>query len=219
LNELVAEDLLESIFKMFSMRRIYLSNVGKSAILLTFQKYAHKNKFEVRVVGSKKFMHGLTFAYEKSERLGVDRCLAMVGAYTGCGVLVVDAGSAITADYVSASGEHIGGYIFPGYEMSRNALLGKTEKIGVRAELGNDGLGRNTEDCVNNGFALMFGSMFAGLVHTAKELGINEYAITGGDAKMFHALSPREMVFYDNLVLDGLNKYALSTESVEGANL
>ena len=57
---------------------------------------------------------GVTNGYDDHERLGLDRWLAFVGAYhsreSAC--LVVDLGTAITSDFVSADGVHLGGFIF-----------------------------------------------------------------------------------------------------------
>ena len=72
-------------------------------------------------------------AYPKPQQLGVDRWLAMLAARAGNRgpVCVIDAGTAITIDLVSASGQHEGGYILPGVELMRRALTNETGRIQV----------------------------------------------------------------------------------------
>lgn len=62
---------------------------------------------------------GLKNAYAEPARLGVDRWLAMIAAFrrVGGAVIVLDGGSAITLDAVTAAGAHLGGIIVPGPEM------------------------------------------------------------------------------------------------------
>jgi len=132
---------------------------------------------------------------------------------------VVDAGSAITADFVGDLGEHFGGYILPGYELSRSVLLGKTAKVGVLADLGGLVPGQNTESCVNNGFTLLYRSLLEGLLEKARSMGIGKYVVTGGDARMFKMLGVDDFEYCENLVLDGLQKYLTSNDQVLGGDL
>jgi type III pantothenate kinase len=206
---LVVYSFLEDMLRDFEVETIYLSNVGHQAALKVFNEYTDEYGLILHIVESQKTMCGLLFAYENIERLGVDRCLAMIGAYKESGVLVIDAGSAITADYLNKEGEHLGGYILPGYEMSRKILLGKTAKIGVMANLGSIVLGTNTESCVNNGFAMLYTSLLEGFIKYAKALGIDKFVVTGGDAFMLKRLSTDLLEYHENLVLDGLQKYSL----------
>jgi type III pantothenate kinase len=73
---------------------------------------------------------GVVNGYEDTTQMGVDRWLAMLGAFKlndQQSILVVDVGTAMTIDLVLASGQHVGGYITPGFELMRSALMGGTE--------------------------------------------------------------------------------------------
>lgn len=76
-------------------------------------------------------MAGVRNGYADYQRLGMDRWLAIIGAYQlargAC--LVLDLGTAITADYVNAAGEHLGGYICPGLPLMRGLLRTHTQRI------------------------------------------------------------------------------------------
>lgn len=99
---------------------------------------------------------GLRNGYTDPFRLGVDRWLAMLGARTrGAGPwLVVDAGTAMTVDAVSAGGVHLGGYIVPGYRMQIAMLGTQTAAVGNVAPAVGIGWGRDTASAVANGVAL-----------------------------------------------------------------
>jgi len=97
---------------------------------------------------------GLVSSYAEPERMGVDRWLAMLAAHAhNEGALcVIDAGTAVTVDLVSAEGAHEGGYILPGADLMRRALSSETDRIEVGAlEAPAIGPGNNTQACVTAG--------------------------------------------------------------------
>lgn len=129
---------------------------------------------------------GLVNAYTETDRMGADRWHAMYGAWrTGSGgFAVVDAGSAITIDYVAASGVHLGGYILPGKQMMLRSLRQDAARIGfdisdVRAAEP----GMSTTECVQHGLAWLWGSMAARVETDCRHLGLERVLVTGGDAE------------------------------------
>ncbi|MEO6696478.1 MAG: type III pantothenate kinase, partial [Gammaproteobacteria bacterium] len=74
---------------------------------------------------------GVTNAYHDAEKLGADRWAALIAAhhlYSG-GVCIVDCGTAITIDTLTAEGNHLGGLIMPGLTMMRRALGNQTSAL------------------------------------------------------------------------------------------
>src|ERR671916_2066496 len=67
---------------------------------------------------------GMPIRIDNPRELGTDRLVNAVAAYERVGgpVVVVDLGTALTFDVVSASGEYLGGIIAPGVEISMEAL-------------------------------------------------------------------------------------------------
>ncbi|MFD1382652.1 type III pantothenate kinase [Rhodanobacter aciditrophus] len=98
---------------------------------------------------------GVRNAYEEPRRLGVDRWLGVVAAHNiyGGELAVMDAGTAIKADFVNAQGQHLGGYIAPGVELMVDSLVARTAKIRFsNHELSTDsGFPTNTATAVNQG--------------------------------------------------------------------
>ncbi|MEP5567045.1 MAG: type III pantothenate kinase [Halioglobus sp.] len=108
---------------------------------------------------------GLRNSYADPTRMGVDRWLAMLGARARCRsrLCVVDVGSALTIDLVSASGQHEGGYILPGPALMERALLLDTDRVRFAEDVSYDLTpGVSTAEAVRHGIALaQVGSMVA----------------------------------------------------------
>ena len=67
---------------------------------------------------------GMPIRYDNPREIGPDRLVNAVAGYDRAGgaVVIVDFGTAVTHDVVSAGGEYLGGVIFPGVEISLEAL-------------------------------------------------------------------------------------------------
>jgi type III pantothenate kinase len=149
--------------------------------------------------------HGLRSGYAEPHRLGVDRWLAMLAARAEntCAAVVVDAGTALTADVIDADGQHRGGFIAAGLLTSQRGVLGATRfatrDLGARYD---GGLGRDTEACVRQGAMLSC----LGAIDRAAELaeGPSRRIITGGDAGLFLPYLKGAWQHRPNLVLEGL---------------
>lgn len=216
-NAELSEKLIEELMERYSIKKIFISSVGKDDIVHLFACIAQSRGLEFAVMQSQSVMSDVKFAYQDISSLGVDRCLAMVAAYEYKGVLIIDAGSAITADYVAEDGSHKGGYILPGCQMLKTTLNMGTSRIAVKVSLGNVEPGTSTSECVGNGLTLMLQALMQGLIERANILGIEEYIVTGGDAELLASLCP-DIAFIkkNNLVLDGLQKMLTEVAEFEG---
>lgn len=155
---------------------------------------------------------GVRNGYADYQRLGMDRWLAIIGAYQlargAC--LVLDLGTAITADYVNAVGEHLGGYICPGLPLMRGLLRTHTQRIRYEdpvAGWSGQALrpGRTTMDAVERGSLLMLRGFAQTQLGVAAEcLGADfEVFLTGGDSSLIGDVVPFARVVPD-LVFIGL---------------
>jgi type III pantothenate kinase len=75
----------------------------------------------------------LSVRVDSPERVGIDRLLGALAANRlrrrDCGAIVVDLGTAITVDFLSADGAFEGGAILPGIAMSARALAEQTDAL------------------------------------------------------------------------------------------
>lgn len=150
---------------------------------------------------------GVSNAYSDPARMGVDRWLAMIGAFRTFGgpLTVLDAGTAITIDHVDALGVHQGGYILPGVTMMAESLGAGTS--GVRAEPlapGTTVPGTTTSECVHHGIAWLFEAL---VVRASEYWGQGEgrLIMTGGDADGLPECRDIEVIREPDLVFLGMD--------------
>jgi type III pantothenate kinase len=153
---------------------------------------------------------GMPIRIDNPREVGADRLVNAVAAYdrVRAACIVVDFGTAITYDAVSAAGEYLGGIISPGAEISIEALTERAAKL-PRVELAEPRalIGKSTVDAIRSGIVYGFAGQVDGIVRRLRaELGAATPVIaTGGVA---HALVPfvRETIdeVDDLLTLTGL---------------
>ncbi|WP_448631884.1 MULTISPECIES: pantothenate kinase [Pseudomonas fluorescens group] len=165
----------------------------------------------VRAVPTRE-MAGVRNGYEDFERLGLDRWLALLGGYhlAAGACLVLDFGTAITADFVAADGEHLGGFICPGMPLMRNQLRTHTRRIrydDTAAERAHESLapGRTTVEAVERGCLLMLRGFVLTQLELARQYWGQDFVVflTGGDANLVSGVVPGARVVPD-LVFVGL---------------
>ena len=205
----VVEEVFSSLSSLSQIKEVLIASVSNPELARSVSNIFSAQNASVRVYKAKteKKMCGVEFIYTDVNRLGVDRSLAMVAAYDRYpgGVLVVDCGSAMTADLVLATGRHVGGYIFPGFSLLKQSLLSGTYKVIVKAEVEqNYKLGTNTEECVDNGGHMMMRSTLHGLIELAAGYDISDVLLTGGDGLKAKALIGEGCEYDKDLVFKGL---------------
>jgi len=149
--------------------------------------------------------------YETPETLGKDRLAASVGAnelFPDQNILVIDAGTAITYDLVSANNQYLGGNISPGLQMRFKALNEFTGKLPL-VESSNyySEIGKNTTEAIRAG--VQNGILFE--IERTIELFANNYPdlrviLTGGDSVFIDQLLNEDVLVHLNLTLIGLNR-------------
>jgi len=151
------------------------------------------------------------------EEVGVDRLLDALAAYgrTGCQTVVIDAGTAVTVDLVSAAGAFCGGAIAPGPGLLVRALHEGTEKL-PRIEFQEPHLvvGRDTEEAMASGAFWGAVGMVAELVRrmTAELIGETRVVGTGGYMGVLAPHLPMIETVVPELALEGLAICATEAE-------
>ncbi len=128
---------------------------------------------------------GMPIRIDNPHEVGADRLVNAVAAYerarSTC--VVVDFGTAITYDAVSAAGEYLGGIITPGAEISIDALYERAAKL-PKVELAEPRslIGKSTVDAIRSGIVYGFAGQVEGIVRRLRvELGQTTTVIaTGG---------------------------------------
>jgi type III pantothenate kinase len=132
---------------------------------------------------------GMPIRTDNPKEVGADRLVNAVAAYERVkdACVVVDFGTAITYDAVSADGEYLGGIITPGAEISIDALYDRAAKL-PKVEMAEPRalIGKSTVEAIRSGIAYGFAGQVEGIVRRLRaELGPETTVIaTGGLAQV-----------------------------------
>lgn len=148
--------------------------------------------------------------YETPKSLGVDRIASMANAvvkYPNKNVLVIDAGTCITYDFVNSEKEYFGGVISLGVEMRYKALNTFTSKLPLlEKKQFPEMTGSSTEASMHSGVINAILLEVNGFIaHYEKKNTFLTLVLTGGDTN-FLAKQLKSSIFANpNFVLEGLN--------------
>ncbi len=152
--------------------------------------------------------------YEEPDTLGVDRWAAAIGARRLVkygDVLVIDAGTAVTVDFLHSENGFMGGNIFPGRATMAESLNCSTELIrDVQLSEEDQTIqfeNKNTSHAVKFGVDLAISSAIEKSIDHYKTAYGDELTVvtTGGDGDYFRRLSRHTLLYYPNLVLHGID--------------
>jgi type III pantothenate kinase len=129
---------------------------------------------------------GMPLRVEAPQELGADRLCDAVAAYQKHGgpCVVIDFGTAVTWEVVSAEGEYLGGVIAPGPGVTANALASKTAKLpSVAMAPPPRVIGKGTVDSIQAGLFYGYLGLVEGVTsRILAELGEATVVATGGFA-------------------------------------
>lgn len=167
----------------------------------------------LRLRGALELTHRTTLPfqnrYQTPHTLGRDRMAAVAGAqseFPGRAVLVIDAGTCITYEFLDAEGTYLGGNISPGLRMRARAMHRQTAKLPeARIEFRENFIGGNTNEALANGVVRGVLLEIEGTIDRfLRDFGDGAIVLTGGDSD-FLKIHLRKTIFArPKLVLDGL---------------
>ncbi|MEJ7605257.1 MAG: type III pantothenate kinase [Bryobacteraceae bacterium] len=154
---------------------------------------------------------GLRILYETPSEVGADRIVNAVAAFRKYGgpCVVVDLGTAITFDCVSANAEYLGGIICPGIVISMEALFSRAARL-LPVEFQPPGqlIGKNPTSSMQSGFYYgAIGTIDGILERLTSELGAGMTAVaTGGQAELIVNGSRYLKAVDPDITLEGLQQ-------------
>ena len=153
-------------------------------------------------------------AYSTPHTLGMDRLAAVIGAcaqYPEQHILVIDAGTCITYDFLEAGKRYLGGAIAPGLHLKFKSLHNFTANLPLLDDRSaTDLIGDSTENAIKSG-------VINGTVAEIREIirmysdkfGHLQIILCGGDAQFLQTGLDRDVEVQPHLVLKGLNRILL----------
>ena len=205
---------------------IVMVSVLGDVFLAGAKKLSEDAGLQFYAVQSVKQLAGIINAYHEPEKLGTDRLVAMLGAYQlvvasakPLACIVIDSGTATTIDAVDETGQHLGGVIFPGLQLSMQSLSSNTEQLPLLdvTEQNYDphGLATDTSKAISSGCLLSLAGGIDGICNKMhKKLQENSFLpdiavtriICGGGAKVLMPHLENNYDYHDNLIMLGLQK-------------
>ncbi|CAN5388786.1 type III pantothenate kinase [soil metagenome] len=190
--------------------KVILSSVRKDITDLVNNHWDRFSMFQITTGNLGK----VKLDYKTPETLGIDRVLACLGATAhspGQDVVVVDAGTSCTIDYMTKDLVFRGGVIMPGLAVYRKAMRELLPELpDVKSELPKSFPGRSTDEAIQWGMFGGFTYAVQSFVDTYRTLGNKSaFYATGGDGQSIAAsLNDRyKCIYRENLVFDGMEVF------------
>ena len=222
-KELDISGLAAEFRSLSGLKEIWLSNVSGRNFYARMQAYTrHLKGVNLVNLESQDQQCGIQNCYDPPGKLGVDRWLALIGARAQFlsvwnssppkNIIVVDAGTAVTVDFLHSSGLFKGGVIFPGLHLMQTSLDKDTQNISLSLNTRNQSnqympqVAQNTANAVSAGayHAVKGGIQSVITQILASKPGETTIALTGGDAWIGEYLVGAPVKSFENLVLDGM---------------
>ena len=189
-----------------NIKKAIVSSVGK---LQPAQVENLKRQFEVLVLDSNVKLPFKNL-YTTPKTLGVDR-LALVSAavdqFSNANVLIIDAGTCITYDFVTSENEYLGGAISPGIRLRYQTLHNLTANLPLLdTEMPKDLIGNSTSSAIHSGVVHGILKEIDGIIgeYQKKYLDLT-VILTGGDANFLSNQLKNSIFANSNFLLEGLN--------------
>jgi type III pantothenate kinase len=214
-RESTADELGAVLRNLLELRGIGLADLDASIVSSTVPQLGPEWEtmagryldHEMLVVGPG-IRTGMALRYDNPREIGPDRLVNAVAAYDKVkgACVVVDFGTAVTYDPVSAEGEYLGGIITPGVEISMEALTSRAAAL-PRIDLAppRSLIGKTTIDAIRSGVVYGFAGQVDGIVRRLRaEMGEIETIATGGLAEHIVPFTEEIDETDDLLTLTGL---------------
>ncbi|SDB65951.1 type III pantothenate kinase [Flavobacteriaceae bacterium MAR_2010_188] len=148
--------------------------------------------------------------YKTPNTLGVDRVAlvaAAVNKFPDRNVLIIDAGTCITYDFVDRDSIYHGGAISPGVRLRYQSLHNYTAKLPLlENEVPVNIIGGNTEESIHSGVVLgVVMEIDAAIDNYTKQFSDLTVILTGGDCNFLSNQLKNSIFANSNFLLEGLN--------------
>lgn len=201
---------LEGVYARYGIKRVILSDVSGDEIQV--EDFIKANSTYIKLDSDTKVP--IANKYKTPKTLGRDRIAAVVGARSQQpkgNLLVIDAGTCITYEFLNENDEYFGGGISPGLEIRFKSLKHYTGKLPLLKRQDVDYLiGGSTDESILSGVINGTSAEINGIIERyKKDFPKLKVLLTGGDGRFFESYIKSDIFVVPNLVLYGLHKILL----------
>ena len=198
-----------------SIKKAIISSVGK--LNKTDIKVISKS-FDVMILDSNVKLPFKNL-YATPNTLGVDRIAvvcASVEQFSNNNVLIIDAGTCVTYDFVTEKNEYMGGAISPGLRMRYKSLNNLTANLPLlESEIPKSIIGDSTNASIHSGVVYGLLKEIEGVIYEYhRKYSDLTVILTGGDTNFLSKQLKSSIFANSNFLLEGLN-YILEFNSNE----
>ena len=210
-----AGELAAEFAAMPVAQRTVISNVAGAAARVQVAAALNRAAPEPLWITSTAAQCGVSSGYAEPETLGPDRWAALIGAWhlTQAACVVVNVGTTMTVDALSAEGVFLGGCIVPGATLMQDALARDTANLAAR-EGAFSYFPDNTGDAIFSGAVnALAGAVDRMLRYLEESTGaLPPVVLSGGGLALIEKRLNAAVTVVDNLVLEGVLQIALQPE-------
>ena len=202
--------LLETILRHSNANGVIISCVGMELSSIERMLQGRGVRY---IILSHKTKLPISIGYNTPATLGADRIATATGAFSlfpGESLMVVDFGTAITIDFITAQGEFSGGNISLGMRSRFESLHAMTHNLPmIEPPYIDASFGRNTREAITSGVILGIIFEIEGYISRFRP---EKVIFTGGDALFFAKRMKSPIFVIYNLLFRGLIKISLFNE-------
>jgi type III pantothenate kinase len=203
---LILEEVKAIVKKHVTIKKAIISSVGR---LKDSDVIEIKSLFDLLILDSKTKLPFKNL-YKTPKTLGVDRLAltcAAVRQFPDCNVVIIDAGTCITYDFINSNNEYLGGAISPGLNMRYKSLNNLTANLPLlEANVPNSLIGNSTNASIHSGVVHGVLKEIDGVIDAYKQNYSDLTVIlTGGDCNFLSKQLKSSIFATSNFLLEGLN--------------
>ncbi len=201
---------LSAIVKKFNCEKVVCCNVLKETDLqLITNELPSDLKEIIKFINSEDCNKDISLAYKNNlNNLGVDRALNLVGASvkTNKDIIVIDAGTATTIDYLDSNKNHIGGIILPSKELIDSIFMEMLDFDFSNDELIEGIFSSNTRSSIENGSTISAYHSINNILDKMIECRniTPDIYVTGGNSKSILDNCNYPIIHVESLLFEGI---------------
>ncbi len=210
-----AQAILTELLHDGRVRRVIMVHVLGDAFSRGVEQICQSAGCELSLVSGTSGTYGIKLAYPDPAQLGADRLVGLVAARALAehkAAIIIDCGTAVTVDALTADSVHLGGLITPGLSLLQDALFQRTKAKHMDTSLVNNPqiFADSTATAIGSGCLFSLVGTIEGICQRMQD-EITEQPvkiICGGDALRLHEWLRGEFVLRPTALMDGLQAIA-----------